>query len=112
MVVHLNSENESYEQPYCERRWMLVSWNDANMCEMPTRTTDETFVCSVGVMCVMAFRAFLKSDGNVTPGRSVWFSNPRWRVRHMVSNRGHCAVVNPLVRVGFVGTTPANHCSM
>lgn len=29
----------------------------------------------------------------------------------MVSNRGHCAVVKPLVRVGFEGTTPANHCT-
>lgn len=55
----------------------------------------------------------MKNAGTITstPGRSVWFSNPRWRVRHMVSNRGHCAVVKPLVRVGSVGTTPTNHCT-
>lgn len=55
----------------------------------------------------------MKNAGTITstPGRSVWFPNPRWRVRHMVSNRGHCAVVKPLVRVGSVGTTPANHCT-
>lgn len=55
----------------------------------------------------------MKNAGTITstPGRSVWFPNPRWRDRHMVSNRGHCAVVNILVRVGSVGTTLTNHCT-
>ena len=56
----------------------------------------------------------MKDAGTITshPGGASGLRRPRWRDRHMVSNRGHCVVVKPLVRVGFVGTTPANHCSM
>ena len=55
----------------------------------------------------------MKDAGTITshPGGASDFRKPRWRDRHMVSNRGHCAVVNILVRVGSVGTTPANHCT-
>ena len=55
----------------------------------------------------------MKDAGTITshPGGASGLRRPRWRDRHMVSNRGHCVVVKPLVRVGFVGTTPANHCT-
>ena len=38
---------------------------DVSVRGMPTETTDETFACPVGFMCIVTFRAFLRSVGGI-----------------------------------------------